>query len=573
VKKTLTILLFFILTTHFVSGQMVKEPSNKGLADGITETISLFTDRNFYLSGEEIWFVAHVFVNEAPFVSDFSQVLYVELSNSDQKAVVKKKFKIEEGIAKGNFGIPEEVLSGNYYLRAYTRFLRNINPDDYFKVVITVINPERPLPENGQKLPVRDVNNRAGNLIEIAVKTNSDSYQQRELVEMNLLTKTVIQGDFAHVSVSVVKQGTFTDADSFYFENNKFQTINTSENLLWLPEIRDVSVSGIIRNKKTNLPEPNAMIYISVLGENPQFHILNSRKNGEFVFSLHHATGLRDIFICTDPDPEKDLELLINNDFSGNYPSAKESDQMIDTSYKKLIEEMYVNDQATRFYMSKDSVMSENGEERSLLFGNPEISVKIKDFIDLATLEDVFKEIVTAVSVKKKKGKSYFQVINAETNRMNNCGYIFLDNVPVFDVDDLLKISPSKIERIDVINRTHYLGDFSLVGIILITTNTDNFAGYTFPKESVFLEYQAITPPEDFPLPDYSDEKNKHSRLPDFRTLLYWNPEVSLQNGKASVSFFTSDYCTGYDVIVCGITTSGKPCFGKTTFRVEPVKK
>jgi hypothetical protein len=164
-------------------------------------------------------------------------------------------------------------------------------------------------------------------------------------------------------------------------------------------------------------------------------------------------------------------------------------------------------------------------------------------------------------------------VINAETNRMNNCGYIFLDNVPVFDVDDLLKISPSKIERIDVINRTHYLGDFSLDGIILITTNTDNFAGYTFPKESVFLEYQAITPPSDFPLPDYSDENKTQSHLPDFRTLLYWNPEVSIQNGKASVSFFTSDYCAGYDVIVRGITTEGKCCFGKTTFRVEPVKK
>ncbi len=572
-KKTLTILLFFFLTTHFVSGQMVKEPSNKGITDGITETVSLFTDRNFYLSGEEIWFVAHVFINEAPFVSDFSQVLYVELSNSDQKAVVKKKFKIEDGIASGNFGIPEEALSGNYYLRAYTSFLRNLNPDDYFTTAITVINPERPLPENGQKLPFRDVKNDAGNHIEIAVKTSKDSYQQRALVEMILSAPTAIQEDFAHVSVSVVKQGTNTDADRFYIENKKLQNTNTSENLLWLPEIRDVSVSGIIRNKKTNQPEPNAMIYISVLGENPQFHILNSRKNGEFVFSLNHATGLRDIFICTNPDPEKDLELLINNDFAGNYPLSKESDLMIDTSYKKLIEEIYVNCQAARIYESKDSAIIENSEVSSLLFGNPEFSVKINDFIDLPTLEDVIKEIVTAVSVKKKKGKSYFQVINAETNRMINCGYIFLDNVPVFDVDDLLKISPSKIERIDVINRTHYLGDFSLDGIILITTNTDNFAGYTFPKESVFLEYQAITPSSDFPLPDYSDENKKQSRLPDFRTLLYWNPEVSLQNGKASVSFFTSDYCAGYDVIVRGITTEGKPCFGKNTFRVEPVKK
>ena len=573
VKKTLTILLFFWLSAHFVSGQMVKDTSNFKFTDEISEKIILFADRDFYLSGEEIWFVAYSSVNNKPFVTDFSQVLYVELISSDQKAIVKNKFKIEGGIAKGNFGIPEEALSGNYSLRAYTRFLRNIDPDSYFTSPITVINPERPLPEQGQKLPFQELKNDAEIPVEIAANTSKKSYQQRELVDLTLSVNTVGPQDFVHVSVSVVKQGTLKDFDNFYAENSRYQKINPSENLLWLPEIRDVSISGIIRNKKTNLPETNAMIYISVLGENLQFHIINSRKNGEFVFSLNHVTGLRDVFICAAPDPEKDFELLINNDFAGNYPTTKESNAVIDTSYKKFIEEMYVNFQAASIYEIKDSASHENSTAGSLIFGNPEISVKISDFIELPTLEDVFKELVTAVSIKKKKGKSYFQVINAETSRMNNCEFVFLDNVPVFDVDALLKIPPSKIERIDVINRTHYLGDFSLDGIILIWTNTDNFAGFTFPKESVFLEYQAITEASDFTSPDYSNADKKQSRLPDFRTLLYWNPEVSLQNGKASFSFYTSDYCAGYDVIVRGITPDGKFCFGKTAFRVEPAKK
>jgi hypothetical protein len=156
---------------------------------------------------------------------------------------------------------------------------------------------------------------------------------------------------------------------------------------------------------------------------------------------------------------------------------------------------------------------------------------------------------------------------------MNNCRFIFLDHVLVFDVDALLTIPPSKIERIEVINRTHYLGDFTLDGIIMITTNTDNFAGYIFPKESVFLEYQTITPATGFKAPDYSNQEQKLSRLPDFRTLLYWNPDVEFKDGKAAISFYTSDHCAVYDVIVRGITTEGKSCFGKTTFRVEPAKK
>ena len=197
----------------------------------------------------------------------------------------------------------------------------------------------------------------------------------------------------------------------------------------------------------------------------------------------------------------------------------------------------------------------------------------MKDFIELPTLEDVFKELVTSVSIKSRKEKSYLQVLSSETNRMNNCRFIFLDHVLVFDVDALLTIPPSKIERIEVINRTHYLGDFTLDGIIMITTNTDNFAGYIFPKESVFLEYQAITPTNGFEAPDYSNQEQKLSRMPDFRTLLYWNPDVVFKDGKSAISFYTSDYCSAYDVIVRGITTEGKSCFGKTTFRVEPAKK
>jgi hypothetical protein len=573
VKKTLTILLFFCLTFGFVSGQLVRMPANTGIADGISEKISLFTDRNFYLSGEEVWFVAYIFVNEAPFISDFSQVLYVELSNSDQKAMVKTKFKISGGIAKGSFGIPEEALSGNYILRAYTLFLRNAPPEAFFTTTLLVINPERPLPENSQSPAIADSPDNAANTIEILVNSSKTIYSHRELAELNLSAKINSPTDFAHLSVSVVKQGLFPDAGKNLSNIATNQKAGTTENLLWLPEMRDVSLSGIIKNKKTKQPEANIKVYLSVLGAEPQFHITSSRENGEFVFPLNRTTNISDVFVCTDPDPENEFEILINNDFAGSFPATKETNLDIDTSYKKLIEEMLVNQQTGKAFLRKDTAKKEDFKGNPLIFGKPGISVLLKDFIELPTLEDVFKELVTSVSIKSRKEKSYLQVLSSETNRMNNCRFIFLDHVLVFDVDALLTIPPSKIERIEVINRTHYLGDFTLDGIIMITTNTDNFAGYIFPKESVFLEYQAITPTNGFEAPDYSNQEQKLSRMPDFRTLLYWNPDVEFKDGKAAISFYTSDHCSAYDVIVRGITTEGKSCFGKTTFRVEPAKK
>jgi uncharacterized protein YfaS (alpha-2-macroglobulin family) len=48
------------------------------------------------------------------------------------------------------------------------------------------------------------------------------------------------------------------------------------------------------------------------------------------------------------------------------------------------------------------------------------------------------------------------------------------------------------------------------------------------------------------------------SRLPDFRNVLYWSPEViTNENGKQTVEFYTSDLPGKYVVVVQGITANG----------------
>jgi hypothetical protein len=58
------------------------------------------------------------------------------------------------------------------------------------------------------------------------------------------------------------------------------------------------------------------------------------------------------------------------------------------------------------------------------------------------------------------------------------------------------------------------------------------------------------------------------SEKPDYRTTLFWEPEIMLQNGQAEFSFFTSDQPGKYKVIVEGISESGKICRGSAEFEV-----
>ena len=70
------------------------------------------------------------------------------------------------------------------------------------------------------------------------------------------------------------------------------------------------------------------------------------------------------------------------------------------------------------------------------------------------------------------------------------------------------------------------------------------------------LGYQT---PAEFYAPAYATEKARRSMVPDYRTTLYWNPTVKLDDtGQAIVEFYTSDAPADYDISIEGVTQTGK---------------
>lgn len=81
--------------------------------------------------------------------------------------------------------------------------------------------------------------------------------------------------------------------------------------------------------------------------------------------------------------------------------------------------------------------------------------------------------------------------------------------------------------------------------------NTDpNFQTIKLPGYSKTRKFQA---------PDY--ERSKENSLADYRSTLYWNPEVSVDalTGMGVVTFFASDLAGQYHVVVEGIAGNGQP--------------
>ncbi len=67
--------------------------------------------------------------------------------------------------------------------------------------------------------------------------------------------------------------------------------------------------------------------------------------------------------------------------------------------------------------------------------------------------------------------------------------------------------------------------------------------------------------------PKYTPE-NKNNPAPDYRTTLFWDSEISTQNGLAELSFYTSDQTGRYAIFVEGVTNKGTTCLGNAIFEV-----
>ena len=175
------------------------------------------------------------------------------------------------------------------------------------------------------------------------------------------------------------------------------------------------------------------------------------------------------------------------------------------------------------------------------------------------------REYVQFASVSKKNDK--FQLILADKPRVNSfheSPLILIDGVPFFDADKLFRQDPKMIKRIELVNRQYALGNMTFEGIVNVTTYQGDLNGIVMDPRATILEYPGIQEEREFFSPVYETEDQINSRMPDYRTLLSWAPQIKT----GAFSFYTSDLPGKYVLVVQGLTKKGEPGGYITYFNV-----
>jgi len=106
------------------------------------EKIYFHTDKPYYITGERIWFRAHLADAMTHIPSPVSRYVYVELINPLDSIVTRVKIRSVEDAYYGYLLIPDDIPEGDYTMRAYTTFMRSQDENYFCTKTIRIGDPQ-----------------------------------------------------------------------------------------------------------------------------------------------------------------------------------------------------------------------------------------------------------------------------------------------------------------------------------------------------------------------------------------------------------------------------------------------
>ncbi|MDX1472259.1 MAG: hypothetical protein R3213_12240, partial [Flavobacteriaceae bacterium] len=163
---------------------------------------------------------------------------------------------------------------------------------------------------------------------------------------------------------------------------------------------------------------------------------------------------------------------------------------------------------------------------------------------------------------RNESGQEYIRILQ-QSGRPNDVynsfpALVLIDGVFIPNHQMITNYNAYKIEEIKIVNEQYQLGDKIYQGIMAIKTFDGDF----------YSEYESeygIKTSKPIPLPRKNYFQQKYStnktdlHIPDYRRILYWEPQMEILENSKKLEFYTSDIAGHYLISLNGFTSYGKP--------------
>ncbi len=205
-------------------------------------------------------------------------------------------------------------------------------------------------------------------------------------------------------------------------------------------------------------------------------------------------------------------------------------------------------------------------------YGKPDVSYLLDDYTRFTTMEEVLREYVQPVTLPIRNGKYEMRVLNTNKEHVffEAPPLVLLNGVPVYDFNRIINYDPLNVKRLDIVTRPWYYGNMAFSGILNFVGYDNHMQGFELDPHSTVIDYEGLQSQREFYSPVYDTPEQADSRLPDFRKLLYWSPDIQTNiKGEKDIHFYSSDLSGKFVVVLQGISKDGKTGTGITEFVVK----
>ena len=481
-----------IFVLLFVIG--VAFPSLSQSVDGIEEQVFFHTPKTLYFSGDKIWFEAEVSLGAQP---SSSQVLYAELLDRNSNSIAHVKVPLQAGKAVNFIPLSDQIASDHYLLRVYTRISPYLDLNQGLaQQLVTVINPK--IPPKEATSPSR---------IELPTFKSYTKGSRVDLTPSVALNSTKLA---AGISIA----NPFLEEEQKQWNSN--QVYSSIVNRPLLPELFGHLIQAKVASRDTALT-----YFLSLHGDKSALFTDHIDADGVLTFD---AGGLRHwdrlILQLENGSEMAGLELispLIKTTFHPNFKFPELSLTQEDLPYLQSLLKATVVQQAYLEESNQDFLEVVTGFVADYSYG-------LDDYTRFEDVETILKEYVPSVAVRLKDKKKTFRLLNeADKNVFDSNPLILVDAMPVFDSDLLASFNPKFLQRLEVLNREFYLNDRTYPGVLSFSSYANNFGLFPLAPAARFFDYPGLRPTLILDKGQFQTPATT-SRIPDWRTVLYWGP-------------------------------------------------
>ena len=558
-------IILFILFAQIGFAQQSKEKAV--FSSAAAEEMFIHYNAPLLLPGESLYYKVYNLIKDSHRESEISKVANVKLLNSDGDEIFHHKLNLENGTSYSDYLIPADLASGIYTLLGYTNWMKNYDLKGAFESQILIINPYLKnseknirISDNPNDAPKKSQNSSADQQLEM--KLNKSSFGKREKVTVSFTGDNEILED-AQFSISVRKDDKFIDLTTPSSTNFKTGEIEPFKMQI-LPEMRGRIISGRVERNNDNKNNRKLSIGFYVPNAPEKFRVFETSEDGSFKVSIEEPIAYEKAYLKVTEDLDTGYRISIDSS-SLDYKLQDPQTIVIPASAKSDLEQRAVYNQIQQSYLAVRSDSVSRTSKEGDFFGNKAMVYNLDDYTRFSTMAEVFVEIIQFASFKKEEDVYVPEIsgYNSQTD-FGNKPLLLIDGAMITDYNYFYYMDAKLIEKISIVRDKYFYGPQIYQGIIIVETvkeDIPNFkADYTLdiiPTETAKYYYS----------PDYSSEASiaELARIPDYRSQLFWQPEV----GNKEINFFTSDLTGTFRIQIEGFQKNGKSISLEKTFEVK----